>query len=401
MLHHVNHGAAFRLQNSLSYATKGRRAVLKVAIATLVLRNMEGRHTTSHQPKWHMSTWAPYRSSPQKAGPRLGFGLAGSAVASWAQRPASMRVTSNSPGCFRSGRVAGRTGPLVRGLEGPAGPGRRPRVPRRVRRGGRGGGEGGAYVGPAGRESPCGTGLRSFGVLSSGRCRENMGGGGVSRRSSAAFARARAAAAATAGSASSGGQSEEPRAATGWRRSPRRAASPPLQECRPARRSSGPSLVDDGPEEPLMLLLAEEDVVEGAVPALAQLSQPRTSITAGRSSSRRGSRMAPQSGSLSLGPTARSTPPPAGSARGSCPTGAGACWGRERARRPPRRIGGGGAWRVGGGPWRSRCCTGCGSGAGRGARACVGCRRRCTPPPEGGPHLGGFSPSPFPSCWRP
>ena len=45
--------------------------------------------------------------------------------------------------------------------------------------------------------------------------------------------------------------------------------------------------------------------------------------------------MAPQSGSFSPGPTALLTPPPAGSARGSCSAGRGLAHGRERAGSPP------------------------------------------------------------------
>ena len=67
MPHHVNHGGAFGLQYSFNRAIKGRRGVLKQAAATLVLLKLEGSGTPlPTNPKWHMSTWPPHRSSPRK-----------------------------------------------------------------------------------------------------------------------------------------------------------------------------------------------------------------------------------------------------------------------------------------------------------------------------------------------
>ena len=67
MPHHVNHGGAFRLQYPLSAAIKGGRGGLKVAASTLVDLKLEGLgFPLPMRPKWHMSTWAPYRSSPRK-----------------------------------------------------------------------------------------------------------------------------------------------------------------------------------------------------------------------------------------------------------------------------------------------------------------------------------------------
>ena len=43
MLHHVNHGGAFRVQYTLSPATKGGRGGLKVAAATLVDLKLEAQ----------------------------------------------------------------------------------------------------------------------------------------------------------------------------------------------------------------------------------------------------------------------------------------------------------------------------------------------------------------------
>ena len=67
MLHHVNQVGALRVQYSLSPATKGVRGGLKVAATTLVDLKLEGLgFPLPTRPKWHMSTWAPYRSSPRK-----------------------------------------------------------------------------------------------------------------------------------------------------------------------------------------------------------------------------------------------------------------------------------------------------------------------------------------------
>ena len=67
MLHHVNHGGAFRVQDSLSPTTKGLRGGLREAAAMWVdLKLEELGFPLPSRPKCHMSTWAPYRSSPRK-----------------------------------------------------------------------------------------------------------------------------------------------------------------------------------------------------------------------------------------------------------------------------------------------------------------------------------------------
>ena len=67
MLHHVNHGGALEVQYPLRSATKGLRAGLRVAAAMWVALKLEGLgFPLPTRPKWHMSTWAPYRSSPRK-----------------------------------------------------------------------------------------------------------------------------------------------------------------------------------------------------------------------------------------------------------------------------------------------------------------------------------------------
>ena len=67
MLHHVNHGGALEVQYPLRSATKGVRAGLRVAAAMWVALRLEGLgFPLPVRPKWHMSTWAPYRSSPRK-----------------------------------------------------------------------------------------------------------------------------------------------------------------------------------------------------------------------------------------------------------------------------------------------------------------------------------------------
>ena len=67
MLHHVNHGGAFQVQYSFSPTTKGVRGGLKVAAAILVDLKLEGlAFPLPTRPWWHMSTWAPYHSSPRR-----------------------------------------------------------------------------------------------------------------------------------------------------------------------------------------------------------------------------------------------------------------------------------------------------------------------------------------------
>ena len=67
MLHHVNHGGALEVQYPLRSATKGVRAGLRVAAAMWVALKLEGLgFPLPTRPKWHMSTWAPYRSSPRQ-----------------------------------------------------------------------------------------------------------------------------------------------------------------------------------------------------------------------------------------------------------------------------------------------------------------------------------------------
>ena len=67
MLHHVNHGGAFQLQYSFSPTTKGVREGVRLAAAMWVTLKLEGLGLPlPTRPKWHMSHWAPYRSSPRK-----------------------------------------------------------------------------------------------------------------------------------------------------------------------------------------------------------------------------------------------------------------------------------------------------------------------------------------------
>ena len=67
MLHHVNHGGAFQVQYSFNSTTKGVRGGLRVAAAMWVALKLEGLgFPLPTRPKGNMSTWAPYRSSPQK-----------------------------------------------------------------------------------------------------------------------------------------------------------------------------------------------------------------------------------------------------------------------------------------------------------------------------------------------
>ena len=163
-------------------------------------------------------------------------------------------------------------------------------------------------------------------------------------------------------------------------------------------------------------------------PEVAQFSQQYTYSTRGRVSPPRGSGTASESQTQSLlGSEGRRAPtaPLAGSAPGSCATGAAGIrprWGRTppgrwqsvtalpaapvprgegRARR--RRVGGeavnGGAAGAGGGsgaPNQGRCCrwAGCG-GAGRVAPAAAGCRGGCSAPP--GPPVAGPPGPPAPA----
>ena len=67
MLYHENHGGALEVQYSFRFTTKGVRAGLRVAAAMWVVLKLEGLGIPlPTRPKWHMSTWAPYRSSPRK-----------------------------------------------------------------------------------------------------------------------------------------------------------------------------------------------------------------------------------------------------------------------------------------------------------------------------------------------